>query len=168
MGETPEWRALFWGDWFPGRKVTGHGGHTEELARRQMSEDVWSIIKQELWASCSVEAFCLRIDLLSDTWQPHSHKDRDSFQARFKFRKCERLQNVVVDSLKRCYKHLVKKQHLDLHLLFSHNQDSYKYPLRGQNHRSSLHCSQIKGCFSLPGHDECTIIKQFHNQAAFP
>lgn len=97
-----------------------------------------------------------------------SHKNHDSFWG-LKFGKCEHLRNILVDSVKWHVINIwVNKQHLDLHLLFSHNQDSYKYLLRGQNHRSSQHCSQIKGCFWLPGHDECTIIKQFHNQTAFP
>jgi hypothetical protein len=50
------------------------------------------------------------------------------------------------------------------HLLSSHNQGSYKYPGPGQSRKSSPHCSQIKGCFSLPGPDECTVIKQLCNE----
>lgn len=57
-----------------------------------------------------------------------------------------------------------KKHRADLHLLFSHNRDSYKYPGQGQNRRSSPHCSQIKEYFLLPGPDECTRIKQMHKE----
>lgn len=101
-------------------------------------------------------------------WTAHLQiKNCDSLSA-LKFGQCECLQNVLVDSLKWHVVNIwVNKQHLDLHLLFSHNQDSYKYLLRGQNHRSSQHCSQIKGCFWLPGHDECTIIKQFQIKLHF-
>lgn len=165
IGETCRRRALFWGDWFPWRKVTGHRCHTEELARRQTSE-VLSNKSYELVAAPEHSAWGQTCFLIYAT--SHLHKKRDGFRALLSSGNANVFRTFWWTIWNGIISIWIKKQHLDLHLLFSHNQDSYKYLLRGQNHRSSLHCSQIKGRFWLPGHDECTIIKQFHNQAAFP